>query len=549
MTDDTWRIRAEWHGDTATPGRRWAQLTYTSVAAGESLLNGGWQFKQSGTCTDAERARVLTRIPTHLSMPRPLPRYASDLEVALAPRRLAFVEDDAADSVTFLVHTAPAGHDATGRPGNVFTHVLLDRTLTEALGRPDPTRPIEFWRSPQWLAPFGPASVQDAWCDDRRQFERGPTVNRDSIVDFLFDGQCDRVNRLADLLDATAAAMIGGPRVVLVVDNIDEGAMWIGLVSFLAAPASAARLSFSTYERAGEILSHGSLSLLCVVLSSDFHDPHADHPAAANVQSKLLFLDLSQQIDNSAPAGQEAQERFGPRPTPCEWSELAVDLYNAGDVLLDDRLLDMDAIRGSHPGTESCPWWAFALAVAREPRLRESWPVAAAVLLRETPDDMDVDKDLAMTIRETIRQAADPGAAGIWELVSAQGSRISGNPGILAVIVDVFLERALANGGAQTPTEPSSAGSLSEAPANGAVRIRAIDIHGRRWLGIALRFVDLLVRAGTADDQLPDTVHGLIADINMQLAQSGGGAALDRIGPLDERTVQLLQTSAAGVFQ
>ncbi|WP_308289857.1 hypothetical protein [Mycolicibacterium mageritense] len=54
------------------------------------------------------------------------------------------------------------GSDSTGRPGNVFAHVVLDRTPFAAPQR----RPIEWWRSPQWVRPFGAAAVGRATIAD-----------------------------------------------------------------------------------------------------------------------------------------------------------------------------------------------------------------------------------------------------------------------------------------------------------------------------------------------------------------------------------------------
>lgn len=358
-------------GDPAAA--RWAQLTYTCRGASEETPSGGWQFTPTGVCTDAELARVLADLPTQLRVPRPLPRYPSAADLAAVPRRLALVASG--DEAAFLVHSVPAGHDATGRPGNVFSHVLLDRQLAAALRGPEPRRPIEFWRSPQWLTPYGPEATERARCDQHRPIEPGPVVGRETVVGFLYDPHHDRVDRLADLLDSTAAALTGGPPVVLVVDDPDEGALWIGLLSFLAAPAAALRLSFSTYESFGDLLADGARSRVSVVLSEDFHVQGPGRALAALSQPDLAVLDLS-----ARSTGPGAQGRFGPLPASSDWSDLALDLYNAGEVVLDDCLVAMDVLSAANgTGVESCPWLALALAVLHTPQLRQAWPVAEAV--------------------------------------------------------------------------------------------------------------------------------------------------------------------------
>ena len=132
-------------------------------------------------------------------------------------------------------HTVPAGPDSTGRPGNVFAHAVLDRTA-EAEPR---HRPIQWWRSPRWLCPYGAAAVARAVLPDEPP---GPAaaVTKDSVVAFALDTSTWRLATLFGLLDAVAAALDGGPPVVLGVESTDAAAQWIGLVSFLMSPGTAA---------------------------------------------------------------------------------------------------------------------------------------------------------------------------------------------------------------------------------------------------------------------------------------------------------------------
>ena len=113
-------------------------------------------------------------------------------------------------------------------------------------------RPIQWWRSPQWVCPYGAAAVARAVLPDEAP---GPAaaVTKDSVVAFALDTSTWRLATLFGLLDAVAAALDGGPPVVLGVESTDAAAQWIGLVSFLMSPGTAARLNFSTFDRADQV--------------------------------------------------------------------------------------------------------------------------------------------------------------------------------------------------------------------------------------------------------------------------------------------------------
>ena len=78
-------------------------------------------------------------------------------------------------------------------------------------------------------------------------------MTKDSVVAFALDTSTWRLATLFGLLDAVAAALDGGAPVVLGVESVDAAAQWIGLVSFLMSPGTAARLNFSTFDRADQL--------------------------------------------------------------------------------------------------------------------------------------------------------------------------------------------------------------------------------------------------------------------------------------------------------
>ena len=78
-------------------------------------------------------------------------------------------------------------------------------------------------------------------------------MTKDSVVAFALDTSTWRLATLFGLLDAVAAALAGGAPVVLGVESVDAAAQWIGLVSFLMSPGTAAWMNFSTFDRADQL--------------------------------------------------------------------------------------------------------------------------------------------------------------------------------------------------------------------------------------------------------------------------------------------------------
>jgi hypothetical protein len=147
------------------------------------------------------------------------------------------------------------------------SHLLIDPQVAERARAPGFARPIELWRAPRWKHPPGLNVVRYPGADDapngRTRAEPdgdeppgpGDVVNRTSVVDFVSDVSTFRLGALGALIDAVAAALDGaGPPVVLAAPDADQGALWIGAVSFFAAPQICLRLSFSTHERWDDVL-------------------------------------------------------------------------------------------------------------------------------------------------------------------------------------------------------------------------------------------------------------------------------------------------------
>lgn len=122
--------------DKATTAR-YAQLTYTSYDDGSG--RGGWQVKQETGGLDAVEQQSLTaRILTRFDLLPVMPDFPTPEQTAARPARLSYAPLPAVGAGHAAYwHTVDAGRDASGRPGNVFAHVVLDRDVSA----PSPVRP------------------------------------------------------------------------------------------------------------------------------------------------------------------------------------------------------------------------------------------------------------------------------------------------------------------------------------------------------------------------------------------------------------------------
>jgi hypothetical protein len=173
------------------------------------------------------------------------------------------------------------------------SHLLIDPQAEARTQGPGFVRPIELWRASRWLRPpsvsvihaglngangsngsmgsndpkggsaglagGSSADVPAGGSDGDLPLSPGDAVNLASVVDFISDVSAFRLGALGALIDAVAAALDGGPPVVLAAPDADQGALWIGAVSFFTPASDCLRLSFSTHERWDDLVAenHG----------------------------------------------------------------------------------------------------------------------------------------------------------------------------------------------------------------------------------------------------------------------------------------------------
>jgi hypothetical protein len=382
---------------------RWGQLTYASFDRGNGA-NGGWQIKETSGELDDEEIKILrSRIVTQFDSESSMSAFPSAAELAALPRRLTYMSDG--ESTAAYWHSVMAGRDATGRPGNVFSHVLLDRCPDEISPA---IRPIELWRSPDLLCPFGTDQVAAASLAHADHPAFGVTVNRQSVLEFLFEPAEWRAGLLSVLLDALHAALEGGPKVILSTDSADKAAMWIAAVSMLMTPARARGLNFSVYERANGLrgLLDRGVHLICV--------PSADVGLLPSAE-EVAILDEHEIPNLGDVGGPRHVTQAGSKIEATYWSTLAqaalVDVATADAAM---AALDDVAARVPDHGRE--PSWPLAMAALILPeRFEDVQSEASAVVKRWSPESLRTDSMLFSIATATFKEMSGASAEAAWE--------------------------------------------------------------------------------------------------------------------------------------
>jgi GTPase-associated protein 1, N-terminal domain type 2/GTPase-associated protein 1, middle domain len=463
---------------------RYGQLAYTSFDKPGSV--GGWQIKQvSGALSAAEAQTLVAGVRTAFDAVDPLPTYPMPEQLERGPRRLAYRRIDARSAGYW--HTVPAGSDDTGRPGNVFAHAVLDRD-PEAAPR---HRPIQWWRSPQWVCPYGAAAVARAVLPDEAP---GPAaaVTKDSVVAFALDTSTWRLATLFGLLDAVGAALDGGAPVVLGVKSVDTAAQWIGLVSFLMSPGTAARLNLSTFDRADQLgLALQSTQHLTAV-------PVVDLP---RVPAGVVVIDETATLSLGELGGEPHRTATGQPIAVTPWSAMAQV------VLLEPRsaravLDDIDRYTAQIEDSALPPAWPMAMAVAAAPEYADAHAEAHTVIAANTPRGVAPGSAVGATISAVLSALVGKSTADAWHAVQ------HAPPGLASEHADVtYVRRAITddtwlNQLGPIPVGPrrfqrtSVPAELSAAVGPALEQARGVGPHQM------VRLVDFLLRTGVDDEQL-----------------------------------------------
>lgn len=481
------------------PTTRFGQLTYTSFDPGIGR-SGGWQVKDVRNLEPDEVAALSERVATQLDLGRELPPFPTPEEVAALPRRLAHA---AILGGVASWHTAPAGIDASGRTGNVFAQVVLDRD-PDAI---DPVRPIDRWRSPGWLTPFNHDEVLAAVLSPIGPAapDPGTRVGAEAVIDFLLDVDAwRRPNLLAVLVDAVAAAVRGGPTVVLGCADVDTAALWVGGVSHLMSARHARRLSFSTFERSATLgfAASSRLHLVCV--------PQDDLEALLPREGQLL-LDERETVGMGEPGSAPHTTDRGATIAASPFSVLALEALRDRTTAL-QVLAEIDRLE-PFAGADLPAAWPIAMAMLRDQTaFEEVRPLAESVVaVAELPDGAP--DDLVAVVASARDHLLGTTTADAWSALSAlEASSAPGRPGLAPEhVARTYIRRALEDtvwlaqpGG---PPMPAEVPLLS--PDYPWLDSVLTGLESFRWHNqvagalVQLRAIDLLVRTGGLPTQAP----------------------------------------------
>jgi hypothetical protein len=228
----------------SAPASRWAQITYASFDRGDGVP-GGWQVKDTLGEPDADELRLLRRsVVSRFSFHGSLPAFLSAEEAEALPVRMRF-RPSGPGSPGVLTHAVPAGADSTGRPGNVYSHVALDRGPSGA------ERPIDLWRSSAFARPYGVEAILRTRPVTEPQAHPEGFGRTETVASLLTTpGYTEPFLAAADAL---TEAVRGGRRLVLVTDRQDWAALVITVLTHLTSPALARCIGWSLYERADDL--------------------------------------------------------------------------------------------------------------------------------------------------------------------------------------------------------------------------------------------------------------------------------------------------------
>ncbi|MGJ3509667.1 hypothetical protein [Enemella sp. A6] len=461
---------------------RYGQLTYTSFDA-RNGLPGGWQVKQTiGGLNPDEVQYLSARVATQLDAGAELPRFPTPEQIAALPRRMRHAGAGALAPGTITWHTAPAGFDASGRPGNVFAHVLLDRD-----GTPAGVRPILTWRSPDWLTPYGAEQVLAAELQ-RPEPPRPGVLTPEAVADLLFAPRTGHLAVLQVLLDATMAALEGGPMVVLGVSDLEQAATWIAAVQLMMAPGTAARHGFSTLERADTLTDARVLGLHLVAV------PVADLDALERTKN-LVVLDAGEPVEVGDLDGAPHRTDRGDAVRVTPWSVMVAEVLEDADAFVRVTEAIDRACTGIDDGTLH-PAWPLAKLVA------DGWDLdvlteAHRVLEWYSPAGFVDESDLRSRTGRALRRAAGGDLERAWAAATADGAT--------TLDAEVYADLAFCDDAwltAPGPTRiPPATGSkpapeMADTTAEAAQRVMRLDTDPVTRLSAGLHVLELALAVG-----------------------------------------------------
>lgn len=246
-------------------------MTYSSF---QSAAGGGWQVGDALHASQQDRELAKQHAVTRMVTSQEIDVFLPAQEINKLPRRCDYIVSEGSG---VFVHAMPAGRDATKRPGNVFSHVVIDHDpILEAAAHP-----IQWYRSDDLLQPFGHRAVNEAVL--RPNLAEPEVANQfgDFFVAWMMvrgmSGEPDQGDRLDVILRMQDLLFEPERLAIVLVDDTDEAARWIAaLSSTMPREDAATNLQFSTFLRAAELESFPLGTHPSVVAMP--HNQHGDIP-------------------------------------------------------------------------------------------------------------------------------------------------------------------------------------------------------------------------------------------------------------------------------
>ena len=219
---------------------------------------GGWGVGQkAGDITQEELTELVSFVPTSLNNGTTIPDFPSAQQRAELVRRTAvFALTPEAEKWVTMV-SVPAGLDATGRGGNVFTYTSISRTGT-------PPAPATVLFSPDVPAPFSIYEVDKVQIPEEIS-ARGP-LHSDVLLEEFLDGEFRHPDKLPApfkavspnpsptfnraLVSAMATVLNSRNGLVILVAPDNQAALWIAAT---AREVGEDGFGFSTFEKVAAI--------------------------------------------------------------------------------------------------------------------------------------------------------------------------------------------------------------------------------------------------------------------------------------------------------
>ncbi len=327
---------------------------------------GGWGVGQkTGDITQEELAELVSFVPTSLNNGTTIPDFPSAQQRAELVRRTAvFALTPEAEKWVTMV-SVPAGLDATGRGGNVFTYTSISRTGT-------PPAPATVLFSPDVPAPFSIYEVDKVQIPEEIS-ARGP-LHSDVLLEEFLDGEFRHPDKLPApfkavspnpnptfnraLVSAMAKVLNSRNGLVILVAPDNQAALWIAAT---AREVGEDGFGFSTFEKAAAINEFPlSTSTMLVVPPSE-----KQRLAETAIPGNPVVFVLDEALpDVSAYEARAAEEAEAVAPEPQE--EKAEQGAAASSTLEQATTPSFDDSWGQDPAdfgaplTESSPFAASA---------------------------------------------------------------------------------------------------------------------------------------------------------------------------------------------